>query len=39
MLHGGIAGLTMWAVVYPIDVLKSKIQNDSMASPKYLNQK
>lgn len=38
LFAGGLAGVVSWAIVYPVDVLKSRIQIDGMTSPaKYLN--
>lgn len=38
LLAGGIAGVISWVVVYPIDVLKSRLQADGMnGSFKYKN--
>lgn len=34
-LAGGIAGVVSWLVIYPVDVLKSRIQEDSFVQPKY----
>mmetsp|Transcript_26283 Transcript_26283/g.25900 ORF Transcript_26283/g.25900 Transcript_26283/m.25900 type:complete len:128 (+) Transcript_26283:513-896(+) len=36
MVCGGIAGYAYW-IGFPFDVLKSKIQSDSYANPKYKN--
>jgi solute carrier family 25 carnitine/acylcarnitine transporter 20/29 len=35
LLSGGCAGLMLWWPVYPIDVLKSKIQSDALDKPKF----
>ncbi len=35
MFHGGMAGLANWMTAYPFDVVKSKMQNDSMSSPSF----
>jgi len=32
---GGIAGVISWLTIYPIDVIKSRIQEDDLAKPKY----
>lgn len=38
LMAGGLAGVVSWAIVYPVDVLKSRIQVDGMVHPsKYLN--
>lgn len=38
LMAGGLAGVVSWAIVYPVDVLKSRIQIDGMTSPaKYTN--
>ncbi|CDR42668.1 CYFA0S10e00914g1_1 [Cyberlindnera fabianii] len=34
-LYGGIAGNCMWAASYPIDFIKTKLQTDSLDTPKY----
>lgn len=34
-LAGGIAGVVSWLVIYPVDVVKSRIQEDSFKNPKY----
>ncbi len=33
ILHGGTAGLLFWLATYPLDVVKSKMQNDSVSRP------
>jgi len=30
LLSGGLAGLTTWAIIYPIDYVKTLIQTDSL---------
>ena len=35
MLAGGLGGLMMWVIGYPIDVVKSKVQLDSYEAPRY----
>lgn len=35
MVAGGVAGAAFWALVYPADVVKSKIQTDTAAAPMY----
>ena len=32
---GGMAGMTFWGIWYPVDIIKSKIQADSYANPRY----
>ncbi|ODV80851.1 mitochondrial carrier [Suhomyces tanzawaensis NRRL Y-17324] len=32
---GGLSGYTLWIGIYPIDVIKSKLQTDSLKSPTY----
>ena len=32
---GGLSGYTLWIGIYPIDVIKSKLQTDSIKDPKY----
>lgn len=34
-LAGGIAGVVSWLVVYPVDVIKSRLQEDNLSNPKY----
>lgn len=34
-LAGGMAGVVSWLVIYPVDVIKSRIQEDSVVTPKY----
>lgn len=34
-LFGGLSGYTLWIGIYPIDVIKSKLQTDSLTAPKY----
>ena len=34
-LFGGLSGYTLWTGIYPVDVIKSKLQTDSITSPKY----
>jgi solute carrier family 25 carnitine/acylcarnitine transporter 20/29 len=33
--YGALSGYTLWIMIYPIDVVKSKIQTDSFQQPKY----
>lgn len=35
LLAGGMAGISYWAFVYPIDFIKTKIQVDNLADRKY----
>ena len=35
VLSGGLAGMAFWTFTYPIDLLKSRIQADSLVNPKY----
>lgn len=34
-IYGGLSGYTLWLSIYPIDVIKSKLQTDSLHNPKY----
>lgn len=34
-LYGGLSGYTLWSAIYPMDIIKSKLQADSLSSPKY----
>lgn len=34
-MYGGLSGYTLWLGIYPIDVIKSKLQTDSLDKPKY----
>lgn len=34
-LFGGLSGYTLWIGIYPVDVIKSKLQTDSLSNPKY----
>ncbi|GMM47732.1 organic acid transporter [Pichia kluyveri] len=36
-LYGGLSGYTMWLTCYPIDVIKSKLQTDTLGNWKYKN--
>lgn len=38
-LYGGIAGNCMWAASYPVDFVKTKLQTDSLDTPKYRGMK
>lgn len=35
LLSGGLAGLTTWGLIYPIDYVKTLIQTDSLEKPRY----
>lgn len=37
LLSGGLAGISYWTLVYPIDTIKSRLQADSINNPKYKN--
>ena len=37
LLAGGIAGMLSWIVNIPIDIIKSRMQNDDLANPRYKN--
>ncbi|KAG7665456.1 YMC2 [[Candida] subhashii] len=34
-MFGGLSGYTLWIAIYPIDVIKSKLQTDSLTKPNY----
>lgn len=34
-ISGGFAGIVSWLLIYPVDVVKSRIQEDSISHPKY----
>ncbi|EGV65156.1 hypothetical protein CANTEDRAFT_113631 [Yamadazyma tenuis ATCC 10573] len=34
-LFGGLSGYTLWIGIYPVDVVKSKLQTDSLTKPSY----
>lgn len=34
-MFGGLSGYTLWIAIYPVDVIKSKLQTDSLSNPKY----
>lgn len=36
-LSGGLAGVTTWFVMYPVDYVKTRIQSDSLENPEYKN--
>lgn len=38
-IGGGLGGILSWAVIYPIDVIKTKIQSDDIRKPRYKNMK
>ena len=35
LFAGGMSGITFWGIWYPVDIIKSKIQADSYANPRY----
>lgn len=35
MASGAVAGFSFWAAVYPVDVIKTRLQTDSDVRPKY----
>lgn len=35
MICGGLTGFAYWGPWYPIDIVKSKLQADSLANPRY----
>ncbi|OMJ68656.1 hypothetical protein SteCoe_33831 [Stentor coeruleus] len=35
IISGGFAGVAFWTITYPIDLLKSRIQSDSIINPRY----
>jgi len=37
LLSGGIAGVSTWTVMYPVDYVKTRIQSDSLSNPEYKN--
>ncbi|KAK6464553.1 mitochondrial carrier protein [Scheffersomyces coipomensis] len=34
-LYGGLSGYTLWIGIYPVDVIKSKLQTDSLSKPTF----
>lgn len=34
-MFGGLSGYALWLVIYPVDVVKSKLQTDSLTKPTY----
>ncbi|KAF8002688.1 hypothetical protein HF325_003653 [Metschnikowia pulcherrima] len=34
-MFGGLSGYTLWLSIYPVDVIKSKLQTDSLQKPTY----
>ncbi|OBA20088.1 mitochondrial carrier [Metschnikowia bicuspidata var. bicuspidata NRRL YB-4993] len=34
-MFGGLSGYTLWLSIYPVDVIKSKLQTDSLNKPTY----
>jgi hypothetical protein len=37
LLAGGLAGVATWTAMYPVDYVKTRIQNDSLTNPVYRN--
>lgn len=35
LFAGGIAGVISWAIILPLDVIKSRIQVDNISAPRY----
>ena len=35
MCAGGVAGMAFWAFIYPVDYVKTILQSDSLAEPKF----
>ena len=35
MIAGGLGGVAYWGPVYPADVIKSRMQVDSLINPQY----
>ena len=35
LIAGGFAGVTSWIINIPVDVVKSRLQSDSLTKPKY----
>ena len=35
MFCGGCAGVAFWALIYPVDYVKTIIQSDSLTAPQY----
>lgn len=35
MVGGGLAGMAYWGPVYPLDVIKSRMQVDDLKNPQY----
>lgn len=34
-MFGGLSGYALWMTIYPVDVVKSKLQTDSLTKPSY----
>ncbi|KAF6057988.1 Mitochondrial carrier family protein [Candida parapsilosis] len=34
-MYGGLSGYTLWISIYPVDVIKSKLQTDALKGAKY----
>lgn len=37
LMAGGVAGMLSWMVNIPVDIVKSRLQADDLANPKYRN--
>jgi solute carrier family 25 carnitine/acylcarnitine transporter 20/29 len=37
ILSGAVAGITLWPLCFPFDVIKTKLQTDSFTEPKFKN--
>lgn len=35
LISGGLAGIAVWASMYPVDYAKTRIQSDSLTEPVY----
>lgn len=35
MLAGGLAGISFWSVIFPIDCIKTRMQADDLTTPRY----
>lgn len=35
LTSGALTGIIMWSIVYPIDIVKTRVQLDSFSQPKY----
>jgi len=36
-MSGGLAGMATWTLLYPVDLVKTKVQADSLDNPRYKN--